>query len=76
MFWFLVTIVFLLTWIGARPVEEPYVITGHSYCISGLCITLRANIVLRGHRNYQFIFCHSLFRYRNCVLIMRRVRSG
>jgi len=27
-FWFLVIIVFLLTWIGARPVEEPYVITG------------------------------------------------
>nr|QMS48419.1 cytochrome b [Penaeus monodon] len=28
MFWSLVTIVFLLTWIGARPVEDPYVITG------------------------------------------------
>jgi len=27
-FWFLVAIVILLTWIGARPVEEPYVITG------------------------------------------------
>ena len=27
-FWRLVVIVILLTWIGARPVEEPYVITG------------------------------------------------
>ena len=27
-FWFFIVIVFLLTWIGARPVEEPYVITG------------------------------------------------
>nr|UGW52253.1 cytochrome b [Gonodactylellus sp. SIO BIC C12514] len=28
MFWSMVVIVVLLTWIGARPVEEPYVITG------------------------------------------------
>nr|AVY52178.1 cytochrome b [Lepidoptera sp. 1 TS-2018] len=28
MFWMLITIIFLLTWIGARPVEEPYIITG------------------------------------------------
>nr|YP_009927081.1 cytochrome b [Trachypenaeus curvirostris]ART64904.1 cytochrome b [Trachypenaeus curvirostris] len=28
MFWSLVAIVFLLTWIGARPVEDPYIITG------------------------------------------------
>nr|AGJ50506.1 cytochrome b [Austinograea alayseae] len=28
MFWFLVAILFLLTWIGARPVEDPYIITG------------------------------------------------
>lgn len=28
LFWFLVVIVILLTWIGARPVEDPYVITG------------------------------------------------
>jgi len=27
-FWLLIVVVFLLTWIGARPVEEPYVITG------------------------------------------------
>nr|YP_010626192.1 cytochrome b [Problepsis superans]WBK14691.1 cytochrome b [Problepsis superans] len=28
MFWMLITTIILLTWIGARPVEEPYVITG------------------------------------------------
>nr|YP_010716047.1 cytochrome b [Parnassius hide]WDE75757.1 cytochrome b [Parnassius hide] len=28
LFWFMVSIVILLTWIGARPVEDPYIITG------------------------------------------------
>nr|QKY63934.1 cytochrome b [Triatoma dimidiata] len=28
MFWTLATILILLTWIGARPAEEPYIITG------------------------------------------------
>nr|YP_011017109.1 cytochrome b [Teliphasa nubilosa]WQB62467.1 cytochrome b [Teliphasa nubilosa] len=28
MFWTLVVIIMLLTWIGARPVEDPYIITG------------------------------------------------
>nr|WGO58157.1 cytochrome b [Sorineuchora shanensis] len=28
MFWFMINIVILLTWIGARPVEEPFIITG------------------------------------------------
>nr|AVE15460.1 cytochrome b [Deroplatys desiccata] len=28
MFWFLVMIISLLTWIGARPVEEPYILVG------------------------------------------------
>nr|YP_010417568.1 cytochrome b [Junonia natalica]USF17662.1 cytochrome b [Junonia natalica] len=28
LFWFLVTIIMLLTWIGARSVETPYIITG------------------------------------------------
>nr|QHD26842.1 cytochrome b [Idaea effusaria] len=27
-FWLLVMMIFLLTWIGARPVEDPYIITG------------------------------------------------
>jgi ubiquinol-cytochrome c reductase cytochrome b subunit len=28
LFWIITTIVILLTWIGARPVEDPYIITG------------------------------------------------
>nr|ASM41832.1 cytochrome b [Olenecamptus subobliteratus] len=28
LFWSMVTIIFLLTWIGARPVEDPYILTG------------------------------------------------
>nr|YP_009236663.1 cytochrome b [Telchinia acerata]AMJ17120.1 cytochrome b [Telchinia acerata] len=28
LFWFLITTIILLTWIGARPVEMPYIITG------------------------------------------------
>uniref|UniRef100_A0AAU7BAX9 Cytochrome b n=1 Tax=Ischyroplectron isolatum TaxID=3073460 RepID=A0AAU7BAX9_9ORTH len=28
LFWFMTAIVILLTWIGARPVEDPYILTG------------------------------------------------
>nr|YP_010374290.1 cytochrome b [Tholosanus proximus]QVD38912.1 cytochrome b [Tholosanus proximus] len=28
MFWIMVTIIILLTWIGARPAEEPFILTG------------------------------------------------
>nr|YP_009236689.1 cytochrome b [Telchinia circeis]AMJ17146.1 cytochrome b [Telchinia circeis] len=28
LFWFLITTIILLTWIGARPVEMPYILTG------------------------------------------------
>nr|YP_009630803.1 cytochrome b [Isoteinon lamprospilus]QBS14464.1 cytochrome b [Isoteinon lamprospilus] len=33
MFWFMVTTVMLLTWIGARPVEIPYILIGQLYTI-------------------------------------------
>nr|YP_009865002.1 cytochrome b [Carpilius maculatus]QKE42640.1 cytochrome b [Carpilius maculatus] len=33
MFWCLVSILILLTWIGARPVEDPYIITGQMLTI-------------------------------------------
>lgn len=32
-FWIIVTTVILLTWIGARPVEDPYIITGQALTI-------------------------------------------
>nr|YP_011010171.1 cob [Hermatobates djiboutensis]WPW46695.1 cob [Hermatobates djiboutensis] len=34
MFWGFITIVILLTWIGARPAEEPYIITGQIITIT------------------------------------------
>nr|QWY25991.1 cytochrome b [Gonocephalum kochi] len=33
LFWTMVTLVILLTWIGARPVEDPYIITGQALTI-------------------------------------------
>nr|YP_006665731.1 cytochrome b [Challia fletcheri]AEP83059.1 cytochrome b [Challia fletcheri] len=32
-FWGLVNVVFLLTWIGARPVEDPYILVGQSLTV-------------------------------------------
>nr|ASY98000.1 cytochrome b [Theopropus rubrobrunneus] len=34
MFWTMVAIVILLTWIGARPVEDPYILTGQILTIT------------------------------------------
>nr|QWB85662.1 cytochrome b [Sarmydus sp. N117] len=34
LFWFLLTNIILLTWIGARPVEEPFVLTGQILTIT------------------------------------------
>lgn len=34
LFWILIIIVILLTWIGARPVEDPYIITGQILTIT------------------------------------------
>lgn len=52
-FWIIVSIVVLLTWIGARPVEDPYIITGQIltvlyfsfYIIHPLTIKLWDNIL-------------------------------
>nr|AII41668.1 cytochrome b [Allopsontus sp. 2 JZ-2014] len=33
LFWIMVTIIILLTWIGARPVEDPYIIVGQTLTI-------------------------------------------
>nr|AML25612.1 cytochrome b [Staphylinidae sp. BMNH 1274668] len=33
LFWIMTTIIMLLTWIGARPVEDPYIITGQMLTI-------------------------------------------
>jgi ubiquinol-cytochrome c reductase cytochrome b subunit len=36
-FWLFINTVILLTWIGARPVEEPYVITGQLLTVIYFC---------------------------------------
>nr|YP_010158867.1 cytochrome b [Opatrum sabulosum]QRG31146.1 cytochrome b [Opatrum sabulosum] len=53
LFWIMVTLVILLTWIGARPVEDPYIITGQAltilyfsyYIINPLTYKLWDNII-------------------------------
>lgn len=54
MFWTLVVIVFLLTWIGARPVEDPYILVGQLltvfyfsyFLLSPLVIVLEENLLI------------------------------
>nr|YP_009469755.1 cytochrome b [Sceptuchus simplex]AVE15715.1 cytochrome b [Sceptuchus simplex] len=53
MFWSMVSIVILLTWIGARPVEDPYILTGQIltvlyftyYILNPLIINLWDNLL-------------------------------
>nr|YP_010759127.1 cytochrome b [Melanesthes exilidentata]WEX49717.1 cytochrome b [Melanesthes exilidentata] len=53
LFWTMVTLVILLTWIGARPVEDPFIITGQTltvlyflyYIINPLTYRLWDNII-------------------------------
>nr|ARH53790.1 cytochrome b [Cortodera humeralis] len=53
MFWFLFTIIILLTWIGARPVEDPYIMIGQIltilyflyYLINPMILKLWDNII-------------------------------
>lgn len=40
MFWFFVVCVILLSWIGARPVEEPYIIVGQTLTVLYFCYFL------------------------------------
>nr|YP_010265397.1 cytochrome b [Dardanus arrosor]UIR97908.1 cytochrome b [Dardanus arrosor] len=45
LFWFMVSVVILLTWIGARPVEDPYVITGQILTILYFMFYLLAPLI-------------------------------
>lgn len=55
LFWSIVTIVILLTWIGARPVEDPYILTGQIltvlyfsyYIINPIIYNIWDNIVFK-----------------------------
>lgn len=47
LFWFLIRVVFVLTWIGAKPVEEPYVLIGQIYTILYFGYFIFAPLVLK-----------------------------
>nr|YP_008080899.1 cytochrome b [Tarragoilus diuturnus]AFW98792.1 cytochrome b [Tarragoilus diuturnus] len=47
LFWFMTTVVILLTWIGARPVEAPYILTGQILTILYFSFYLINPLVLK-----------------------------
>nr|YP_010265196.1 cytochrome b [Charybdis hellerii]UIP56989.1 cytochrome b [Charybdis hellerii] len=48
MFWTLVSVLVLLTWIGARPVEEPYVLTGQILTVTYFSLFIINPLLLMG----------------------------
>lgn len=46
-FWFIVGTVFILTWIGAKPVEDPYVFIGQLFTVIYFGYFLLAPVILR-----------------------------
>jgi ubiquinol-cytochrome c reductase cytochrome b subunit len=48
LFWMMVGTVFLLTWIGAKPVEDPYVLVGQVFKVIYFSYFLLAPLVLKG----------------------------
>lgn len=52
LFWILLTIVILLTWIGARPVEDPYIITGQILTILYFLYYLINPLILKYTDNF------------------------
>nr|UEV85632.1 cytochrome b [Thalamita sima] len=48
MFWTLVSVLLLLTWIGARPVEEPYVLTGQILTVTYFSLFIINPLLLMG----------------------------
>nr|YP_010557138.1 cytochrome b [Ceriodaphnia cornuta]UYS92826.1 cytochrome b [Ceriodaphnia cornuta] len=46
-FWFMVGTVFILTWIGAKPVEDPYVFIGQLFTVIYFGYFLLAPVILR-----------------------------
>lgn len=55
--------------------RHPASICSYSNCLHGLRPTMRTNIFLRGHCNYQPPICHPLYRHRPCPMNLRRVLS-
>jgi ubiquinol-cytochrome c reductase cytochrome b subunit len=47
LFWFLISVVCILTWIGAKPVEEPYVLIGQIYTVFYFSYFIFAPLILK-----------------------------
>nr|YP_009727457.1 cytochrome b [Psychomantis borneensis]QIA48592.1 cytochrome b [Psychomantis borneensis] len=54
MFWFMVMIVILLTWIGARPVEDPYILTGQILTILYFIYYIMNPVIIKTWDNILF----------------------
>nr|AXS66426.1 cytochrome b [Coleoptera sp. 23 KM-2017] len=54
LFWSLFTIVVMLTWIGARPVEEPYIITGQVLTVVYFSYFLVSPLTAKAWDNIMF----------------------
>lgn len=62
-FWLLVSVLILLTWIGARPVEDPYVITGQILTVSYFALfIINPLLLIWWDRQLKWIF--SLYKNR------------
>lgn len=48
LFWGFIGIVFILTWIGAKPVEDPYIFTGQTFTVLYFMYFLIAPLLLKG----------------------------
>nr|ALO76400.1 cytochrome b [Oxypoda opaca] len=54
MFWTLITILILLTWIGARPVEDPYILTGQLLTVIYFMYYMMTPLIAKIWDNYMF----------------------
>ena len=48
LFWFFIVVVILLTWIGARPVERPYIVTGQVLTVSYFIFFVLNPLIIKG----------------------------
>lgn len=63
LFWILTVTIILLTWIGARPVEDPYIIIGQFLTIIYFTIYLINAIIYKIWDNIIFNWLMNLYKY-------------
>nr|AXS65419.1 cytochrome b [Coleoptera sp. 16 KM-2017] len=54
LFWSLFTVILLLTWIGARPVEDPYILTGQILTVTYFLLYIMSSISAKIWDNILF----------------------